>query len=298
MRTEGLLRLVELARHEMDAEDARVEVGGREPTDPRAVWCAVSDGARLVVWFAEAPTDPAAAQARLQALATAFAGLTSDARSQSEPPSLREPLQRRIDAELGALALRAEALAAVVIDEKSPVVWGQSVLRDSSEDVGSLTETAALAEELGRSGLDLATLLATDDASVRLARTELRTGDAQRLASRIDRLRHDTGNLDEAGWHRHVRIARAVALARSETTKPDFSSGHLRIALHTDSLGVWARSFATIYLLVMVYEGAFSELHAEGSAVHALPLIERLVLALPPIDPSPSQADVIRFRKR
>jgi hypothetical protein len=302
MRTEGLFRLVELARREIGAEDARVELGGREPDDPRVVWCPIGDGWRLVVVFKDPPEDVEQIGIRLQALATAFAGLTSDARNPSDPPSLREPLQRRIDVELEALALRAEALAAIVVDEKSPVVWGLSVARAASEDVTTLTETAALSDELSTRGLDLAVLLASNDASLQLARAGLRASDAQRFSGRIDRLR-DYGvgvgvEPDEAAWQRHVRIARAVALVRGETTKPDFSSGHLRLALHGESLGVWARSFATIYALVLVYGQPFSELHAEGAAVHALPLIERLVLALPPIDPSPGKADVIRLKKR
>lgn len=298
MRTEGLLRLVELARREMDADDARVELGGRDPSDSRVVWCTLGDGCRLVVSFAEAPGDPAAARARLEALASAFAGLTTEPRRDTDPPSLREPLQRRIDAELEALALRAEALAAVVIDEKSPVVWGQSAARDSSEDVATLAETAALSEEAAAQGLDLAALLAAVDVSMQLAKTSLRAADAQRMAARIDRVRHYADDRDERGWQVYVLIARAVTRVRAETAKPDFTSGHLRLALHADTLGVWARSFATIYVLVMVYEEAFSELHAEGAALHALPLIERLILALPPIDPSPGKAEVIRFRKR
>ena len=36
-----------------------------------------------------------------------------------------------------------------------------------------------------------------------------------------------------------------------------------------------------------MFDGPFSELHAEAATLKALPMIERLVLALPPIDPGP-----------
>lgn len=47
-------------------------------------------------------------------------------------------------------------------------------------------------------------------------------------------------------------------------------------------------SFSSIYLLCLVFEGAFDELRAERAAQESLPRIERLVLALPPLDPDPS----------
>lgn len=48
-----------------------------------------------------------------------------------------------------------------------------------------------------------------------------------------------------------------------------------------------ARSFATIYVVVLVFDGAYDELRAERTIVAHLPLIERAVLALPPLDPEP-----------
>ena len=60
------------------------------------------------------------------------------------------------------------------------------------------------------------------------------------------------------------------------------------------------RSFATIYMLVVVFDRPFDELRAERSVTHALPTIERLVLALPPMDPDPpvAGAGVMRMRRR
>jgi hypothetical protein len=57
-----------------------------------------------------------------------------------------------------------------------------------------------------------------------------------------------------------------------------------------------AHSFAGIYLLVLVFDAPLDELRAERAILEALPRIERLVLALPPLDPSPL-AGVIALRR-
>jgi hypothetical protein len=59
-----------------------------------------------------------------------------------------------------------------------------------------------------------------------------------------------------------------------------------------------AHSFASIYLLVLVFSGAFDELRAERATLEALPRVERLVLALPPLDPTPFEGGgAMRMRK-
>ena len=62
--------------------------------------------------------------------------------------------------------------------------------------------------------------------------------------------------------------------------------------------GYVAQSFAAIYVLVLVFEAPFDELRAERAAVDALPRIERLVLALPPLDPTPEpRANAVSLRR-
>jgi hypothetical protein len=58
-----------------------------------------------------------------------------------------------------------------------------------------------------------------------------------------------------------------------------------------------ARSFANIYLLAVVFDADFSELHVESAIVHALPAVEQLLFALPPVDPPPKGARVLSFPK-
>jgi len=59
-----------------------------------------------------------------------------------------------------------------------------------------------------------------------------------------------------------------------------------------------AHSFAGIYLLVVVFDAPFDELRAQRAVLDALPRVERLVLALPPHDPDPTQgAGAIAIRR-
>ena len=64
--------------------------------------------------------------------------------------------------------------------------------------------------------------------------------------------------------------------------------------------GYVARSFADIYVLVLVFDRPYDELCAEREIAAALPVIERLILALPPLDPGPlaGMAPVRRARRR
>jgi hypothetical protein len=75
--------------------------------------------------------------------------------------------------------------------------------------------------------------------------------------------------------------------------------GHLHEKHVEDGFAYLARSFAGIYVLVLVFDGAFDELRAERALALSLPTIERLVTALPPLDPTPlAGAVAIRRRRR
>jgi hypothetical protein len=60
-----------------------------------------------------------------------------------------------------------------------------------------------------------------------------------------------------------------------------------------------AHSCAGIYILTLVFAGAFDELRAERAVLESLSRIERLVLALPPLNPEPPHkgAGVIAMRR-
>lgn len=74
---------------------------------------------------------------------------------------------------------------------------------------------------------------------------------------------------------------------------------HLRYVARGGEAPLLATSFASIYLLVLAFEAPFDELRAERAMTESLPVVERLVLALPPLDPAPGTgAGVISMRRR
>ncbi|HVY45555.1 MAG TPA: hypothetical protein VHB21_06725 [Minicystis sp.] len=94
---------------------------------------------------------------------------------------------------------------------------------------------------------------------------------------------------ERASWVRHLATRAAVPAVRA---LPELAAlpkgGHLHHAYAEARFGFAAHSFAGIYVLVLVFDGPFDELGARRATQHALPTIERLVLSLPPRDPTTS----------
>jgi hypothetical protein len=280
------LRLLELVRKELGADDARVELGGREPVDPRIVFSVLTDGSRLVVVFAEPPADRAAKAEQLERLVESFGQTLNEG---SVPPAPLPPLDtafRRLDAALEALRSRTGSTSAVIIDLHSPVLWGSSEPQRHADDAAVLVELGEALRTLLRAGLDIDALMALDENDL-----------GQRLrgfgieGERAGLLERALSRRDEVTLRHHLLTCLAVARARREAHPPAPRWAH-----HEPQFGYFVRSFANIYLLITVFEGAFSELHVESGVLHALPSIERLLMALPPIDPSPG-GRVIRLRR-
>jgi hypothetical protein len=92
----------------------------------------------------------------------------------------------------------------------------------------------------------------------------------------------------ERGGGMAVASRRAVLAARALPELAALRRGkHLRSVARDAEVPFVAHSFASIYLLVVVYDQPFDELRAERAIVDSLPRIERLVLALPPLEPLP-----------
>jgi hypothetical protein len=88
-----------------------------------------------------------------------------------------------------------------------------------------------------------------------------------------------------------VASRRAVSAARGLPDIAALRKGrHIRHTERDVEVPFVAHSFASIYLLILVYEAEFDELRAERAIVDALPRVERLVLALPPLDPQPDDS--------
>ena len=79
---------------------------------------------------------------------------------------------------------------------------------------------------------------------------------------------------------------------RDELTQAHHHTLRMTVA---DGVEVLVRPFAGLYVLALLFTGPLSEPIALGAILHAVGLIEKLVMALPPIDPEPG-AKVIQLR--
>jgi hypothetical protein len=223
----GLLRFLELVVRELSAIDARVELGGRDPEDPRLVFRMAPNGSRVVVVFETPPADRAAVEGRVAALVETLHGGADHGDGLVWTRTPPDFAARRLDEELERLSERAGSSGALVFDLASPVVWGASRLH--SDDSRKLYQ--ALID------------------CVREAHSQLR--------------QHHTSRL--------------------------------RVNPATECL---VRPFAGLYYIALAFDADISEPIALGAIVHAMPIIERLVLALPPVDPPPGGAKIVRMPPR
>jgi hypothetical protein len=120
-----LEELLALVQRDLAADSVRVVDAVDEPDappeDPTSLRCDLPGGRRLVVGFAEPPPDAEARHRRLAMLVAAFVDLLGP---EGRPRTSRPPPARSLQEELAALAQRAGAVEALVIDARSPVVWG------------------------------------------------------------------------------------------------------------------------------------------------------------------------------
>lgn len=288
-----LLRLLDIVRRELGADDAHLEVGGRDPQSDHTVWVALATHWRVVATFGRRPSDPRGLQERLELLVEPF---------QETLRRVRVPIgagltakQLELDEALDALAERAGARAALVFDERSPVLWGCSAPRASGWDLDAMERVRGLAADLQNAGLSPEDWLADGPPTATILREAgLDETVTQRWSHRIQRLAELAPDWERAEWREALQIATAVGAARAECRG---GKAPERVAAHEDDWGVFAKGFAQIYLLALVYDGPYSELHAEGPLVRALPHIETLVLSLPPVEPPPRGAKVIALRR-
>jgi hypothetical protein len=159
----------------------------------------------------------------------------------------RPPVSRSLHDELRAIATRAGALNAIVIDANSPIVWGAA--RPQGLAVGhELPSGPRLADAAEALSVDL-----MEDYEAK-AHDPPTHADA-RIPSASRRAIHD------------VRQLPAIAALRK--------GRHLRHVERGTDLGWTAHSFAGIYVLLAVYGGTFEELRAERTIVDALARVER-----------------------
>jgi hypothetical protein len=249
-------RFLALVRRELGCDDVlliELEPGADiEALRRHQVIARLPDGRAIEAVFREPPDDREARLRRLDMLVSTFDALTESATPQRRS---RPPVASSLRDELSALATRAAAMNAVVIDANSPVVWG------AAQGDGL---SAASPDDSAQHGISVSSSEPTEDESRGLA--------ASRRALRVVR-----------GWEDLDALRRGKRLRRADR------EGEAPLLAH---------SFAGIYVLVLIYGAPFDELRAERAVLEALGRIERLVLALPPLDPQPStRAGVVAFRR-
>lgn len=257
-------RFLALVQSELSAQAARILPAGVSPPDAtNALSHRFEDGRTVIAIFAE---PPVLAEELLQKLALLAVAFEQSPRALSMH-SARVSIARSLRDELLALTQRAMALDALVIDADSPVVWG-----------------SARSEAFRPSRPDYSTaLLVEGEARHDWSETEL---DENVVPELVD----DTAKYVEEALA-HVRGLGALeSLAKGKPLVHHYVGADFAVAAH---------SFASIYLLLLVYPGAFDELRAERAMAEALPRVEELVSALPPLDPEPApMAGVVRIGRR
>jgi hypothetical protein len=307
-------RFLSLAQRELSADDVRLLAPGESPPEAENVVVArLSDGRHVVASFGTTPKDMDALKRRLDMLAGTFAdALTGPT---SERTRSRPPVGTSLHEELKALGERALAHDVIVIDGDSPVVWGcastsskpsarnEMLLRDVSD-----RELSAQDEPSAPGGLHA--VPAADDSGP-LQDATAPTGILRMAPPPAESslaVVKSRGNDDDHELHLHEGIhaeedepeitRRAISQIRALPQLALLHKGkHVRHVSRDESFYL-VLSFSSIYLLCLVFDGDFDELRAERAAQESLPRIERLVLALPPLDPDPQpMGGVVALRR-
>ena len=287
---EEVERLLEVIRKELGADDARLELGGKDPGEG-SVWCALPSGFRLVAILPEgerSADELVALREKLVFLARSF-DATLDRVTPPRPRPTLDP-QHALDDALDVLTTQTGALAALVVDNDSPVFWGSSLPR-GDEDVRDAERAAEAFMLANAADIDLPAILVGGDEGALPAELD-------KLVPRIRAAAGETSR-DVEEWRRRLTVFAATSALREATHgKGEHRELGTRIAVHDADLAYIARGFGGIYWLLLAFDvSAFSELHAEAAMIHALPWVERLVTSLPPIDPDGGGGRVVKLRR-
>ena len=286
--TAHIERFLELLRRELLGCDVVLvdDETDRDGSERRVVR-PLPGGRRLVVELGPEAPSLGAIERRLEVLVECFAHtLESQIPDASVTP--RPPVALSLQRELQALAGRLQAIDAVVIDIDSPVLWCSAVAGPLPERPPVPDNTPELRNALtllSKSRAEIYSLFEgaviepppadADEPSASPSEPQPALPDATRRA--VDAV------------HRHGEL------------KPLYKGGRARHHLQEEGVDVMARVFADIYVLLLIsdVEVGVDEILAERAITGALPQIERLVLAMPPLDPTPERPGrAMSMRKR
>jgi hypothetical protein len=168
MSDAGLMRLLEICKRDLGAVDARIEIGGVTPSEPPVVWVALSAHRRVVVRFAEEPEEREAIHTRLTALAEAFWAAATNEERGSVPPPAAQAVPMALALELEGICARTSAIAALIVDGSSPVIWGghPASLGDDVEPLLVLAEHPPTGDDTGRIRRDAGWAIALGRAAI------------------------------------------------------------------------------------------------------------------------------------
>lgn len=260
-------RFLTLAKRELQCADVRIlELGEAAPEASNVVVARLPDGRHVVASFDEPPKEADALTRRLAMLALTFADALAS--PPSERLRARPPVISSLHEELKALAQRSRAADVVIIDVDSPVVWGSA----------SVASRPRAYTEIGLR--DVSHVESSEPTQDIVPPAPL---ESSPIAT------------EEQDVPEQTRIA-LVAIRRLPLESLH-KGRHLR-HLERQDPSYLVLSFSGIYLLCMIFDSEFDELRAERAAHESLPRIERLVLALPPLDPTPEpMGGVVALRR-
>ncbi len=286
-------RFTELVRRELGAEDVRVS-DPDAPERAEAVSAWIQDGRRIEATFNGPIAERETLTRRLEILVRAFESVLFEDRT----PPKRTPITTSLQDELKAIAARANALDALVIDAHSPVIWASAskgTTLPGTIEPGTLPaearETLRLVRESHRGVLVALRPPKRDDDDDSVPPPAVAPAPSSHPPQLVAVAKPTEDEADPQ--------QRAVAAVRK---LPQMAAlhrgGHLSQTLREQDFGYVVRSFAGIYALLVVFDGPFDEIRAERAVRDGLPRVERLVLALPPLDPDPLPAGVVALRPR
>jgi len=294
---DDLLRLLELLRRELEAEDAHVRLGGGFDDDPHLVEHELRPGCRLVVRLAEPPAEPEGAARRLAELAHAFTGTvihaieTVDAAWSRSTSAHAGGRGHALVQTLADLRDATGAALALVVDRQSPVIWGCSDPELGLRDRPAARVLAGALSTLRDQGLDPVYAAASqtpEAAGLRLEQAARETAGSASLEL-ARRVLQNAEHAQPGGAALVAAAARALLLLdESPDAPPRLPEG--------DEPGLASKGFLGLYMVALVFTRPFSPLRVEGVLRRALPIIERHVLELPPLDPEPVEGRVVPMR--
>lgn len=292
-------RFAELVRRELGATDV-VIAEAADPVSAGALSIELGDGRRVEARFDEdAEIEAQSATRRLEILVRAFESVLTE---EDPSPKKRDPVSISLRDELRALVMRCEAVDGLVIDAHSPVVWASASRGITENPSAPLPEEAQAALRLVRQSYQGVLVALSRPPPPQDAGTPVppaAPAEAPSLALVPPPDLDTPWEAPPANESSEALTKRAVEeVRRLPQMATLYRGGHLAVSLREERFGYVVRSFAGIYALVIVFDALFDEIRIERALRDSLPRIERLVLALPPLDPDPVPAGVVALRPR